>query len=361
MKRERIVNPKNTRDRILWIDFLKVVGITLVVLGHIPFMVEGGVVGYLYAFHMPLFFFMSGLLAKNLFPKEQWKAGVRSILIPYACFYAISYVIWLGISYRKDPSLFNDGNVVFNVGVKPFLGMIFGNGYHTETSSMVHLALWFVICLFVITLLQSVLNWLVSRKGLWVYPVFVVGTMLGAYVLKSHNIDLYFSLDSALLCFPFYSAAFFLAKRTNYLPFSKTVSLWPKALVSLVVGVLLLGLLWYTFGYNGAIQTNEANFGNNLGLFYFNAFLGIFGMLCLTQVYAFRWNFITVLASGTLIILVFHGWVSKVLLILLGYREGLTESISLDMALLVSAVTVVLHYPLIVFIRKYVPFLNGGR
>lgn len=49
--------------RIEWVDIAKGFGIILVVIGH---MVKGnGIVGqYIWAFHMPLFFFLSGMFMR---------------------------------------------------------------------------------------------------------------------------------------------------------------------------------------------------------------------------------------------------------------------------------------------------------
>lgn len=61
------------KDRILWIDNAKAIAILLVVVGHIiQFLYSPGgfdqniVFRYIYAFHMPLFFMLSGLVTKPL-------------------------------------------------------------------------------------------------------------------------------------------------------------------------------------------------------------------------------------------------------------------------------------------------------
>lgn len=59
------------KDRIIWIDNAKAIAILLVVVGHIiQFMYspegfdQNIVFRYIYAFHMPLFFLLSGLVTK---------------------------------------------------------------------------------------------------------------------------------------------------------------------------------------------------------------------------------------------------------------------------------------------------------
>ena len=82
----------NKRNRA--IDILKGLGILLVVYGHsghdrIPAMVFD----YVYSFHMPLFFLVTGLLSWGRMDVpfgEYAMRKVKSLLIPYICFFAIA-------------------------------------------------------------------------------------------------------------------------------------------------------------------------------------------------------------------------------------------------------------------------------
>jgi len=63
------------RGRQEWLDVLKGFGILFVVLGHA--LADGGLKTYIYAFHMPLFFFVSGYLfdAEGVRGTERSSAG----------------------------------------------------------------------------------------------------------------------------------------------------------------------------------------------------------------------------------------------------------------------------------------------
>jgi len=81
-------------NRIQWIDASKGIGIFLVVIGHT--MLQGELRGQIYAFHMPLFFFMSGFLFSNRkYPhlKGFIQAKAKSLLIPYVSFSVISILL----------------------------------------------------------------------------------------------------------------------------------------------------------------------------------------------------------------------------------------------------------------------------
>ena len=130
-------------SRIDWVDRLKGIGITLVVLGHfgLPPLVHR----YVFAFHMPLFFFVSGLLydarkyhTLGSFLRQRW----HTLLIPYFCFSALLYLYWL-----LGPRLVGDPENLTIPAWKPLLGILYGNGFGTWMRHAV--PLWFLPCLFV--------------------------------------------------------------------------------------------------------------------------------------------------------------------------------------------------------------------
>ena len=81
--------------RIEWIDVSKGIGIILVLIGHIS--LNGGLNKFIYSFHMPLFFILSGftfnLAKKEKFIKNKYNFG--SIF----CFFVI--IIYILVSDRK--------------------------------------------------------------------------------------------------------------------------------------------------------------------------------------------------------------------------------------------------------------------
>ena len=78
----------NTKKNIRFIDYYKALLMVLVVLGHINF-ANQGVKALIYAFHMPAFFFASGLLLKTEPPCDMASAGkmlwkkFKALLFPY--------------------------------------------------------------------------------------------------------------------------------------------------------------------------------------------------------------------------------------------------------------------------------------
>ena len=81
------------KKRINWVDALKGFGIILVVIGHAG--CPNWLVRWIYIFHMPLFFLLSGLMAKEseYLRGGQWiKRKTRSLLWPYLIFGILEFL-----------------------------------------------------------------------------------------------------------------------------------------------------------------------------------------------------------------------------------------------------------------------------
>ncbi len=145
------------QTRIQWIDVAKLIGIYLVILGHIN-MTYNELIVFIFSFHMPLFFFLSGLTAKKESVIVSFTKSVKSILLPYVCMYLILYIKSIATILYK-PERFEDGFL------KPFLGLFVGVGYDTEYSVMACVPLWFLTGLFCCKMLFSLIHYIFSGKN----------------------------------------------------------------------------------------------------------------------------------------------------------------------------------------------------
>ena len=105
------MNATRSTERLQWIDTAKGIGIFLVVLGHAirPGMIAIPWCDFLfrliYAFHMPLFFLLSGYTfalsyAKHLnAPGRYTLKRTKTLLVPFVCYAALIYLCFL-IAYR---------------------------------------------------------------------------------------------------------------------------------------------------------------------------------------------------------------------------------------------------------------------
>lgn len=75
-----------TTKRIEYIDITRGIAMMLVILGHCNMFVHAPLNKFILSFHMPLFFFVSGIFAKNTFDKEKLMGGVKlkikTLLLP---------------------------------------------------------------------------------------------------------------------------------------------------------------------------------------------------------------------------------------------------------------------------------------
>ena len=124
------------QSRISWIDVARGVGIIIVIYAH--GLSAQNYRHLFYSFHMPLFFFLSGIVfhhGKYEHFSHFFKKTVKGILLPYFIFAFLSYLLWLSRS-----------NIAPEEAFRQFYGIFYGNG--TEYLAFNNL-LWFLPSLFV--------------------------------------------------------------------------------------------------------------------------------------------------------------------------------------------------------------------
>lgn len=179
-----------TKQRITWIDMAKGYGMLSVILAHL----DVGILGtWIYTFHMPLFFLLSGYVfsAKDDFSTFM-KKKCKSMLIPYFC---------LGI-----PMLLFDGFGHYIVGTYTiqdcaFLMLRFFIQRRMWT-------LWFLACLFFLNIFFYVaLKILKTNMKLAILSI--ITTIVGLIYYKIGGIALPWNIDVCLMAFPFFFIGYF--------------------------------------------------------------------------------------------------------------------------------------------------------
>jgi polysaccharide biosynthesis protein PslL len=161
-----------TNDRIAWIDITKAIGLIFIITGHtMLFKYES--VKYIYWFHVPLFFILSGILHKqNVSTGNFLRARFRHLMIPYLSF----MFIWLFIMQF---------GCVQRIAIK---NLLLG-GIYLEGTQLAHI--WFIPCLFLtqlaaffvlkiknykLTIFISLLSYFTAIMFEWKYSVFLSDT-----------------------------------------------------------------------------------------------------------------------------------------------------------------------------------------
>jgi acyltransferase len=158
-----------------WIDVARGIAMLLVIIGHAtPKSIPPLVVlhQWLYSFHIPLFFFITGLLTKAEARDVPWRDVVtkaaRSLMLPYLLFGIIAYLAWL-LALR-------------HFGVKsaipiplwyPTLGILYGS--FNSPLAILDAPIWFFPCLFCALLVNRALPRGVTAEAIAVGLVFAAG------------------------------------------------------------------------------------------------------------------------------------------------------------------------------------------
>lgn len=149
------MNKTTSKQRLDYIDVFRSLGIIAMVMGHINF--GGAFDHFIHAFHMPMFFFISGFFyrRRDCSVGEYFGKKARSLLIPYISFGIAHYLVDIilhGFSIKPLIYLFT-----FNTGGLPIAG-----------------ALWFLTALF----FTDVFYFLLDRWNVkWlIIPLVLVGS-----------------------------------------------------------------------------------------------------------------------------------------------------------------------------------------
>lgn len=336
--------------RLAHVDTMKAIGIVLVVAGHSPGL-SAMAKSFIYAFHMPLFFFISGLLLPerklSASGREHLASLWRGLGVPYLFFFALSYLYWLpahGLTARA--SRYEE-----LAWWEPLIGVAIGNG----DALFVNVTLWFFTCLFTASL---IFFW--ARKRFSPAFLFVAFNLAAFAFTLAHDrswMRLPWGLDNAIIALAFYSTGHvFRAWQTRIVEKTPT----PTALTLALTAAA--GLAWLA-AFNGETDLNKLDFGRREYLYLANAYLGIGAIFCLSIVLPAQavseW-----LAKNTIIIFPTHlllfGVFTGVGVMAFGLPHAFKESSPL-WTVLFPVLALSLSYSGALLLRRFFPAVFGGR
>lgn len=349
------MNPESVAEmragRLTHVDTMKAIGMVLVVVGHSPGL-EPFIKHVIYSFHMPLFFFISGLLlteAKLALPYSAYFSVLwKGLVLPYLFFFVVSYLYWLPTHDMAE-------SAVKFVGMswqEPLMGVLVGNG----DALFVNVVLWFFTCLFTTSLI-----FFVARKYFSAAFLLVALNGLGfvfALLYDQSWPRLPWGLDNAVVAIAFYSAGHF------FRGYQKATSARVSRTGARILAFLMLAVVAFVANLNGSVDLNTLHFGNYRSLYFIGAYLGIFALfyfsIGLPATRVFRW-----LSQNTIIIFPIHLLMFSVFtgiaVVAFGFPHDFKES-SFIWTLLFPAAALLSSYPASVFIRRFFPFVIGkGR
>lgn len=231
------------RKRIEWLDIAKGIGILLVVLSHCLNINEKPA-QILFTFHMPMFFLLSGYVfsGEDRFPVLV-KKKAESLLLPYYGYILLGLVVSLLLpQWRSGLSV---------SGIQKDLWI--GNPEVMHNSSI-----WFLVCLFYVTLLFHGIQKLPIYLQI---PAVIVCGFLSCWYAESRFTVLGYdrlpqNLDVALMAVVFFAAGYYI-KSCRIMDWI-TGHWWTELAVALLSAVCL----FWVYSQNGYVNIRSILFGN---------------------------------------------------------------------------------------------------
>ena len=256
----------NDASRIEWIDSVKGFGIILVILGHmaIPEMARQ----FIFSFHMPLFFFVSGYLYKGGGASLKYVLRkIDALIIPYVLYSFIALAVW--VLTGKVQGWGNLKSICLGEGIG---------------------VTWFFICLFFTEMIGSLLL-LKAKENMMICILAAVAAVVSSWTshLEVSNYYMFRTVPAAL--------AIWLAGHC-YRGMSLSVKM--KILI-FAVAAAGLSMFWLQ-----RIDMASARIGN-MFLFYGSAFGGIYIVFALFEAFNMNWKALSFAGRNSLVFMCFHG------------------------------------------------------
>lgn len=255
---------ESTNNRLDYIDIAKAVGMFAIIWGHI--LLHGWSNLFVYSFHIPLFFFLSGMVFNGAKYDSLWrlvKRRAKTLLLPYLLFSVLTWIIWAGTKIVSHEQV----NLFF-----PLLETVFAQG---SVGYVVHnLPLWFVPCLFVVEVVYYCMNKLPE----WLVVICCVCcAFIGNYMIRGGHLDFFgqlpWSIEGAMNAISFYALGNILINHIAHQKLVDKISSY-KVFSIFTITILTIVLLFSSI-HNGEISVGSNKLGNNTVLYYINALIGI--------------------------------------------------------------------------------------
>lgn len=196
-----------TNKRSILIDLMKGIGILLVIYGHC--MDYGSIEwNYVFAFHMPLFFLLSGYCFVDCQTQNFILKKIKSLILPYFKFYLLGLFLTLSISeWRKVLVLDN----------------FIRDWYMMAPDAIHNSSIWFLVNIFLVSIFFKFIKMILLKNYKITFFLFVnfsvifLGLLI-AYVTKRINLPFHrlpWTLDVVFISLSFYMLGYFFKLNKN--------------------------------------------------------------------------------------------------------------------------------------------------
>jgi len=265
-------NKKRSFTRIQWIDVGKGLGLLLVISGHLV-KIGSSLAIWIFSFHIPLFFFLSGYVSKitENDGKYSFKKILVSLIVPYFIFCLIGLIVSMIIPAWRPSSA---GKIIYEVF------------YKVDPESLHVGQIWFLFCLAVVEVFFLLFLKLKIRNRYLIFGCIGLSAFL-AYAIGKYNIGplivgsdsrLPWMIDSAFMGFFFFSFGYY----------SKLLKIFSKFYSKSTYKNIVLGLLFLMINLYVSIRLNNpvnlsANVYGNLIYFVIASISGVFFVVSVSR------------------------------------------------------------------------------
>lgn len=180
-------------SRVKWIDIAKGLLILCVIIGH-TISRESIFFHFIFSFHMPAFFILSGWTARHKPNTDLISSLTRRLLLPYVA---------LALAWNVPQLLINNSSLDLETLSSLFACIIFASGTDIVSLGVPAVGMaWFLAALFVCRLLFNTIQGITNRYQIscaWQGVIYLAVSLLGVYCFES-NIRLPLSGDVSLCC-----------------------------------------------------------------------------------------------------------------------------------------------------------------
>lgn len=322
------------KQRILWIDYAKVIGIYLVILAHLP----SGIIGFsIYSFHMPLFFIISGMLYNK---SSNIKKSFERLLLPVIIYTTLGIILIY---------IFNQNRYLLNE-MKPYLIL------NHKQMNYFFIPLWFVVTLF----LQRSFTYIFSKfkcTQLGCFAISIV-TFIISIILKNSKINIEIAdFDTFLFTYIFFQIGYTFKDKI-----AKIIQR-PIYVHEILLLIVTLPLWIYLITLNGTINIFRLEYGKHLSLFFLNLSYG--SMLTfrisyiLAQKQQLHKTIIQNISNGTLSILALHLILVKCYITyVIPFTHNLPSVIQMILYCIAAGCFIIIFIPINFIFKKYTPILS---
>lgn len=332
------------KSRIKSIDIAKAIGIILIVLGHVS--ENGRITKFVYSFHVPLFFIISGYLYKQESKEIMFlKKKIKTIIVPYLAFGLLSFVYWFLIERN-----FREQNVNPLV---PFCNLFIAQAgeYNFITNS----ALWFLPCLFCTEIIFDLLKRVLRKDNILFIGVLTI-CIIGCIYNELNLISLPLELNTAFIAIGFYFCGYLWKNKAEDLFKLKIKKRW----ISVMLIIICLIMVVIISEINQGIYMYDEIY-NNYFLAYIGGILGTFLVYMISNLIA-RNKILEFIGQNTLIIMCIHEPIKRIFIEIIHIISKIPIEIlrtNIISIFIITAILMIILFPLIILVNRFFPFFIG--